>query len=308
MYTIRLILTGIIIGMANVIPGVSGGTLAVVFNIYDKFVNAITLNIKKLKANWKFIVPLLGGMAGGVLLFSKMITFLYGRFPVQTNFCFTGLILGSMPLIFGKIINRENEEKQFSMERCSAVLACIFIGTAVLLFFSWLNVQMGNTKDVSPIMPDFTWPLAFKIFIAGILGAITMIIPGISGSLIMLIMGVYTIVITSIPALFNPDTFWHALILLLPNGIGVIIGLLCGAKLVSFLLKKAPRLTYAVIFGLLIGSAIDIFPGFSSISTVGGYIGCILSCLFGIALAYLTARFAPEENSSDKKEEETETN
>lgn len=97
---LRLILIGIAIGMANVIPGVSGGTLAVVFNIYDKFVNAITLNLKKLRENWRFIVPLLSGMALGVLIFSKLITILYTNFPVQTNFFFTGLILGSIPMLF----------------------------------------------------------------------------------------------------------------------------------------------------------------------------------------------------------------
>ena len=77
-----LFLKGIIIGMANVIPGVSGGTIAVVFNIYDEFVNAITLNVKKLWANKKFLIPLLGGMALGVLLFSKFVTILYENFPV----------------------------------------------------------------------------------------------------------------------------------------------------------------------------------------------------------------------------------
>lgn len=322
LYAIRLILTGIVIGMANVIPGVSGGTLAVVFNIYDKFVNAITLNLKKLKANWKFIVPLLAGMACGVLLFSKLITVLYTNFPVQTDFCFTGLILGSMPMLFKCMLPKEDEPK-FDTKKKTAIILCVVFGLIFLLFFSWLNIRLsGETEVINPIMPDFTWPLAFKIFIAGILGAITMVIPGISGSLIMLIMGVYTIVITSIPNLFHADTFWHALILLLPNGIGVIIGLLTGAKLVSYLLKKAPQLTYAVIFGLLIGSAMELCPMLKLFPTTNpwplcyfdaacfegmkfwGIFACVLSLLGGAALAYFTSKFAPEEKPA---EEETET-
>ena len=77
MNMVQLLFIGIAIGMANVIPGVSGSTMAVVFNIYDRFVNAITLNIKKLIENRRFVIPVVGGMALGVLLFSKLITILY---------------------------------------------------------------------------------------------------------------------------------------------------------------------------------------------------------------------------------------
>ena len=89
---------GIIIGMANVIPGVSGSTIAVVFGIYDKFIDAITLNVKKLWKNKKFVLPIVTGMALGVLILSKLITLLYEKFPIQTNFFLTGLIKGSVPM------------------------------------------------------------------------------------------------------------------------------------------------------------------------------------------------------------------
>ena len=79
---IKTFFIGIFVGMANVIPGVSGGTLVVVFNIYDRFVNAITFNIKKLLKNWKFVVPILTGMLLGILLFSKLITILYRNCPL----------------------------------------------------------------------------------------------------------------------------------------------------------------------------------------------------------------------------------
>ena len=102
---IRILCIGIVVGMANVIPGVSGGTLAVVFNIYDQFINAITFNLKAIWKNKKFVFPILGGMALGVLIFSKMISFLYTHFPFQTNCFFTGLIIGSIPLLFSLMKN-----------------------------------------------------------------------------------------------------------------------------------------------------------------------------------------------------------
>nr|MCR4821407.1 DUF368 domain-containing protein [Treponema sp.] len=124
--------------------------------------------------------------------------------------------------------------------------------------------------------------------------AVAMIVPGISGSLLMLILGVYTIVMASIPALFTRDMI-HALLLLLPNGIGVLLGLISGAQLVKWLLKKFPNHTYAVIFGLLCGSAVNIFPGFSAISGITSGIACFICLLAGAAMAYFSSKLAPEE-------------
>ena len=283
--------------MANVIPGVSGGTLAVVFNIYDRFVNAITYNVKKLWANKRFVGPLISGMALGVLLFSKLITVLYEHFPVQTNFFFTGLIIGSLPMIFASTIKTE-EGKKLSVGKYIGIFICVIAGLAALLYFSYLEGNFdGATPDMSSALPEFTFKLAMRIFIAGYIGAIAMVIPGISGSLLMLILGVYTIVMKSIPSLFIPSEFFHALFLLLPNGIGVLIGLICGAKLVAWLLKKVPNHTYAVILGLLLGSAVNLFPGFNSIQNAGQAIACVLCVIVGAAMAYFSGKLAPEGNA-----------
>ncbi len=284
--------------MANVIPGVSGGTLAVVFNIYDRFVNAITYNVKKLWANKRFVGPLISGMALGVLLFSKLITVLYEHFPVQTNFFFTGLIIGSLPMIFASTV-KTDEGKKLSAGKYIGIFICVAAGLSALLFFSYLEGSFdGSTPDMTSALPDFTFKLAMRIFIAGYIGAIAMVIPGISGSLLMLILGVYTIVMKSIPSLFIPSEFFHALSLLLPNGIGVLIGLICGAKLVAWLLKKAPNHTYAVILGLLLGSAVNLFPGFTSIQNAGQAIACLLCVIVGAAMAYFSGRLAPADKGN----------
>lgn len=299
MELLRLFLVGIVVGIANVIPGVSGGTMVVVFNLYDRFVNVITVNVKKLWASRKFIIPLFGGMAMGVLIFSKLIQVLYSNFPVQTNFAFCGLIIGSMPLIFRNSVKDYNAGDNCTCRRkltpafVISVVLCILAGFALIMYFSILEGTVDKSVEAS-IMPQPTIPLAIKIFIAGILGAVVMIVPGISGSLIMLIMGVYTIVFSSIPELFNPAHTVHALMLLLPNGVGVLIGLLGGAKLISFLLKKIPNHTYAVIFGLLCGSAVVIFPGLKEISGVFFALACILCIVGGFFLSYLSSKFDPE--------------
>lgn len=296
MNMVQLLFIGIAIGMANVIPGVSGSTMAVVFNIYDRFVNAITLNIKKLIENRRFVIPVVGGMALGVLLFSKLITILYENFPVQTDYFFTGLIIGSIPMLFSFMTKKQDGQK-FTAKKTISVAICALAGFAVLIGFGLLGSDVDTAKEMSKSLPQWTFPLALHIFAAGFVGAIAMIIPGISGSLLMLIMGVYPIVMKSIPALFVPSQTLHAFFLLLPNGIGVLAGLLCGAWIVKTFLRIAPNQTYAVIFGLIAGSAIQLFPGIKGISGVLSGIACLLCVLTGIFLAYFSSKVTAKEET-----------
>lgn len=296
MNMVQLLFIGIAIGMANVIPGVSGSTMAVVFNIYDRFVNAITLNIKKLIENRRFVIPVVGGMALGVLLFSKLITVLYENFPVQTDYFFTGLIIGSIPMLFSFMTKKQDGQK-FTAKKTISVVICALAGFAVLIGFGLLGSDVDTAKEMSKSLPQWTFPLALHIFAAGFVGAIAMIIPGISGSLLMLIMGVYPIVMKSIPALFVPSQTLQAFFLLLPNGIGVLAGLLCGAWIVKTFLRIAPNQTYAVIFGLIAGSAIQLFPGIKEISGVLSGIACLLCVLTGIFLAYFSSKVTEKEET-----------
>lgn len=296
MNMIQLLFIGITIGMANVIPGVSGSTMAVVFNIYDRFVNAITLNIKKLIENRRFVIPVVGGMALGVLLFSKLITVLYENFPVQTDYFFTGLIIGSIPMLFSFMTKKQDGQK-FTAKKTISIVICAIAGFAVLIGFGLLGSDIDTAKEMSKSLPQWTFPLALHIFAAGFVGAIAMIIPGISGSLLMLIMGVYPIVMKSIPALFVPAQTLRAFFLLLPNGIGVLAGLLCGAWIVKTFLRIAPNQTYAVIFGLIAGSAIQLFPGIKGISGVLPGIACLLCALAGIFLAYFSSKVTAKEET-----------
>ena len=311
MNILRTLAIGIIIGMANVIPGVSGSTIAVVFGIYDKFINAITLNIKKLRLNKKFVLPIIAGMASGVLIFSKIITVLYEKFPVQTNFFFTGLIIGSIPML-AALATKTKKGTKIEKSKIASIIVCALIGIAVMILFSLLESSFGTSQDMAGQLPAFSVKLALKIFIAGLLGAVAMIVPGISGSLLMLIMGVYPIVIKSIPALFLPESFFTALILLLPNGFGVLTGLLIGAKLIKNLLEKAPNHAYAVILGLLCGSALNICPltknifqgGFlKSLSEFNGALPILSSAaalVLGGAMSFLSSKFSPPKEHSER--------
>ncbi len=296
---LRLFAVGIVIGMANIMPGVSGGTLAVVFGIYDKFVNSITLNVKKLWANKGFLIPVVSGMAIGILVFSKIIAWLFNNFPYQTNFFFTGIIIGSIPMLYGYATRGtdKNAKPSFSL----STILCFILGLAGMIAFSILTKDSEAIKESisKSALPALTFPLILKLFIAGVVGAVVMIIPGISGSFFMLIMGVYVIIISAISIMISSlnemSVFMKAVVTLLPNGAGLVVGILLGARLVSMLLARFPKQTYGVILGLIIGSAINIFPGFGE----SGFI-FIASCILCAALGFVTAYFGSKNSEEEK--------
>ncbi len=300
---LRFFIAGIIVGIANVIPGVSGGTLAVVFNIYDELVNSITLNVKKLFAKRGFLIPVFLGVIVGIFGFSKLISFLYSHFPSQTNYTFTGLILGSIPMIFGYMTKKpdyeNNENGRFSTGKIIGLVICFVAGFVVLSFSAYFDCLVADKTIVHGTLPDFSVKYAVLFFVAGVIGAVAMIIPGISGSLIMLIMGVYYIVILSIQELFNPQEMVHAVLLLTPFGFGVIAGLLGGAKLISILLKHCPNYTYAVILGLICASALrlTLYYGFEKnpVTIITG----ILCMVAGFAAAFFSSKMTASEKKSE---------
>ena len=259
MQAIKHILYGAIIGVANVIPGVSGGTMAVVLGIYDQLVGAI--NLKGLKKNLGFLIPILIGAGAGILLFSKAVKFLYLNYPVPTNFAFIGLILGSIPMIY-----RRARQQKARPGGIVALLAALAVMVAIALAG---DHEFGSAMLTTLTVRNFFWLLA-----ASAIAAFAMILPGISGSFVMLVLGTYASVITAISDLNIP--------LLIPVAIGCAAGIYFGANLVKLLLDRFPQPTYFAILGLVVGSLTAVYPGF--IWGVQGIVSIVLMLLFaGIA-------------------------
>lgn len=272
---IRLIVIGVILGVANVIPGVSGGTLAVVFNIYDRLISVITLNVKKILSEWKFILPLVVGMGLGIILFSKAITFLFENYPVQTNWFFIGIILGSIPMIVKRLMAASKASSSDARKIPVSAIVCGVLALAVMAIMTYANVAESG----APIQTELTPLLAVKLFIGLACATIAMIIPGISGSFLMLVVGIYSTVIAAISDFNIP--------LLIPAVIGGVIGLLGGAKLVRFLMAKVPAQTYGAIMGLVLGSILVIFPGFGGFATVAT---SLLAAAVGFVVSFFAGR------------------
>lgn len=276
---VKLVLKGIVLGIANVIPGVSGGTMAVVFNVYDKIIELITPDVRKILAAWKFWLPLGIGMAAGILAFSKIITELLSRFPIPTTYFFIGLIIGSIPLIIRKLTSSGKKKPDLLL-----VLSFLFGLALVLSMIILGSGDVDGAKEASKAAAidseqTMTAGKAALIFISGAAAAVAMIIPGISGSFLLLALGMYGTVMAAISRL--------DVIFLIPFALGVLVGLVFGAALVRFLMKKAPAHTYAAILGLVAGSVVLIYPGFAPFPVI---LVSAATLVAGFAAAYFSSR------------------
>ncbi len=263
--SIFLVLKGIAIGIGNAIPGVSGGTIAVVTKIFDRLIGAITPNIKKLIKNMPFLIPVGIGMVIGIFLTAVALDFLFETYYVPTQLLFLGLILGSLPLVM-------KECKKDSKRIRPINLIPFFIG--VIFMVALLFAGSG-----SAMFTDGTLGLRDIVLyvIMGFIAAVAMIIPGVSGSMIMKVFGAYDSVISAVA---NLD-----LAVLVCFGAGAVIGVFAAAKIIDMLMKKFRQGTYCLIIGLIVGSVPHIFPAQFRFNAQG-IVGIIL-LLVGIAIPLL---------------------
>lgn len=262
---------GIIIGISNVIPGVSGGTMAVSMGIYEKLVDSIGNFFRNFKKtfveNMKFLLPIALGAGIAIILFSKLITFLLADYTMQTQFAFIGLILGSLPFILKK-----SNEKGFKISYIIPGILTFSIGITLAIF-----ELMGITgQPIAYFNIDFV--TIILLFVYGFISAASMVIPGISGSFILLLMGAYTAIMTAISTL--------NILVLIPFAIGVAVGIIACSKLISWLLNHFYGYTYYAIIGFVVGSLPAIFPGFSF--DIAGLISIIIFILGFIASFFIS--------------------
>lgn len=243
---IRDILKGIIIGIANVIPGVSGGTLAVSMGIYDKIIGSITNMFKNFKSSVKILFPYAIGMALGIIVFSFVITFLFEKFPIPTNFMFVGLILGGLPIIINRIKGN----------KLNIVHALLFLAFAALVVF----MGIAKTSTGADVVIKLNAVEVIKLFAIGIVAAATMVIPGVSGSMMLTLLGYYHPITSNITSFikaltaFDMNGILNSIGILLPFGIGAVVGIIVIAKIIEFFLKKCPSYVFASILGLIVAS------------------------------------------------------
>lgn len=262
-----LMLKGIAMGIGNAIPGVSGGTIAVVTKIFDRLMEAITPNIKKLLKNMPFLIPVGLGMVIGIFCTAKLLDGLFENYFVPTQLFFMGLILGSLPTVLREC---KKEKKKISPINLIPFLAGVIFMIALLF----------TSEDKSMFTADAAMTIRDVVLyiIMGFIAAVAMIIPGVSGSMIMKVFGAYDSVIHAVSEL--------DIAVLAVFAIGAVLGLFTAVKVIDTVLKKYRQGTYCLIIGLIIGSVPHIYPeGFRF--NAQGIVGIAL-LLVGVVIPYLT--------------------
>lgn len=250
MKTIKNILKGMVIGIANIIPGVSGGTMMVAMGIYDKLIHCITHIFKEFKKSVLFLLPIAIGMGIAVIGGSLGIEALFANFPLQANLLFIGLIVGGLPAIWKKV-------KGKSIRFGHILSFVVFFALVVVMAF--LGGKEGNAVDLS-----FSVVNVLKLFAVGLVAAGTMVIPGVSGSMVLLLLGYYNPIVSAINdflealTAFDMEGILTGVGILAPFGIGVVAGVLVIAKIIEIIFNKCPLYAYWAIIGLIVASPIAI--------------------------------------------------
>ena len=270
------IIKGMLIGVANIIPGVSGGTMMVSMGVYEKIIGVVNNLFKDIKKSILMLLPLGIGMVLGVAVFSFIIPWCLEVYPFPTSFCFIGLILGGVPAII--------KPAKESLHKEGKSISVPHIIAFVILFA--LAVGMAAMNDTQTNFANFDLNIGFMIvmFLVGVISAATMVIPGVSGSLVLMILGVYAGIMSSISGFisavmaFDWAQIFYYVGIRAPFGIGVIVGIFAVAKLIEFLFEKFPSITYCGILGLIVASpiAIVIKMGHNNINVVTVVVGIVL--------------------------------
>ncbi len=254
------VLRGMVIGLANVIPGVSGGTMMVSMGIYDKLIWSINHLCKKFKECIRILLPYLIGMVLAIALGAIGLKVAFARFPLPTNALFIGLILGSLPFIL----------KEMKGEKIGWQGVLIF-----LLFFALVVVLKVIEKENATTIRLSVLEV-LKLFVLGTIASATMVIPGVSGSMMLKTLGYYEPIVTgALPDLLHGVTSgnWTAvgqnIGILLPFALGIVFGIFAIAKLIEILMRKWKGRTYCAILGMVVASPVvilmdtSIYEGFS---------------------------------------------
>lgn len=243
-------LKGACMGAADVIPGVSGGTIAFIMGIYDEFVGSIaSINAEAMKllfkgqfkAFWKhingtFLVSIVLGIGISVVLLAGLMQTLLTVYPIQTWAFFFGLIVASSIFILRGISGWKLREVLF------------------LILGGVLGVTVCTLSPTQT--PDALW----FIFLSGAIAICAMILPGISGSFILLILGKYQYIMAAISGLVAGENFGQNLLILCVFLVGAVVGILGFSKFLHWLLARWNKETLIVLAGFIIGSLVKVWP------------------------------------------------
>ena len=263
----KTFLKGIIVGIGGVSPGLSGSVLLIIFGLYQKTLDALGGFLKDVKKNIRFLLPLVLGMFAGVLMFSKIINFFMNTYEMPTCFCFLGLILGTLPMVW-----KEVRKEGFSGKYYGVVMISALAG------FWFFRVNPNA-------FPQVTEPTLLQAILLGVAVAATAIIPGVDPAVFLSTLGLYKMYVA---ALAEVD-----LSILGP----MVIGLGVGAVVISFCMSALFRRFYTATFSVIFGIFLSMIPNMLSENSVLGFNGESAASVLVLAAGFLVSYYLGKRES-----------
>ena len=276
---------GVLIGIAFIIPGFSGGSVAAILGIYERIINAVANVFKEFKKSIVTLLPIGIGLVTGAAVLLFPLGYMLEKFPLPTVSLFVGLAIGGMPSLMGRVKGKPDYKgiAAISVPLLLALLICFIpAGAEVDLF----NIGFGGYV---------------LLVLIGVVGSSALVVPGISGSMLLLILGYYRPLVSLISEhLLRFKDVGHSILVLGACGIGIAVGFLGISVLMKHLLAKYPRGTFYAIIGFIIGSLPAVYvstmkdadmltEGFRLVGMPTSplyYVLCVLLLATGITLSY----------------------
>ena len=300
------IIIGIIIGISNIVPGVSAGTMFVILGIFKKLIDQVGLCLDEVKTMVKnitkfkeknggikavgimfknifmsqktFLIPIAIGMIFAIYFVAKLFSILNLEQILYRNYIFLGLVLGGIPALFKEL--KKGTDIANIKKRKISIYIFMLIGFAMMFALYLLKVNGIGLRKVG--YEELSIAMAIPLFLVGAIAAASMVIPGISGSMVVLILGYYELMTVSISKL--------NMIFIIPFAIGILVGIMAILKLIKYLLDKHYTRTYSCIVGFVVGSLLMVFPGLPV--GVMGYVITIVCIAIGVMLSYMVEKYS----------------
>ena len=263
-------LKGIIVGLGGVAPGLSGSVLLIIFGLYQKTLDALGSLLKDFRKNLSFLAPLVAGMFLGVLLFSRLIDFFLGSYEMPTRFCFLGLILGTLPMVWQEVKKEGFSRKYYFVIALSAILG------------TWFFTVNPNA------FPQVSDPTLVQKLLLGVAVAATAIIPGVDPAVFLSTLGFYEMYVS---ALANVD-----LAVLIPMAGGLAVGAVAISFSMSWLFKRFYTASFSVIFGIFLSMIPNML---NETCVLGNNLQSLVSLgllVLGFALSWYLGKFSINRN------------
>lgn len=258
---IFIIIKGMCVGGTMLVPGISGGSMAMVLGIYDKLVSSVSSFARHKKESILFLGIFSIGSILGMILFANPLLYLIKCYPMPMLYFFIGVVAGGIPMI----------HKKAEIERVSwKVLFYPVLGVISVVLFSMIPADTFQSNMKSEVVGFLL------LIIAGVFAAVALILPGISVSYMLLLMGMYDKTMRAISDFYIP--------FLVPLGIGLILGIVSTTKMLEQSMIRYPQTTYLTILGFILGSMVEVFPGFPSGTEL---IICMFMTLSGFVIIQL---------------------